>query len=258
MVLAFPIVWLSVPATTTKAGGKLAQLRTAVQAFASQPGRSRSGQRNDQAGDARPARRGRESAVGKSQLLQEDRRLDEPHRHARAAGQAAAELHHVLEIPSMESDLQRFGRVRRLSTIVTTTFAAAFNSCRKANATTPVTRNCCGTWVGSSARRSAARMSTCSTAACSRRMTTSTRTDRTPEERDNWLVGKEWYLEGDRRGRQQGQEPRPQEPARFLFEPSQVANELRRGDRRRRLLRKSSAGLDEGRRRMAAIRQHDH
>jgi hypothetical protein len=28
VVLAFPIVWLSVPATTTKAGGKLAQLRT--------------------------------------------------------------------------------------------------------------------------------------------------------------------------------------------------------------------------------------
>ena len=28
VVLAFPIVWLSVPSTTTKAGGKLAQLRT--------------------------------------------------------------------------------------------------------------------------------------------------------------------------------------------------------------------------------------
>ena len=27
VILAFPIVWLSVPATTTKAGGKLAQLR---------------------------------------------------------------------------------------------------------------------------------------------------------------------------------------------------------------------------------------
>ena len=38
--------------------------------------------------------------------------------------------------------------------------------------------------------------------------------DRTLDERDNWLVGKEWYLTGDRRGGQQGQEPRPQEPAR--------------------------------------------
>ncbi len=30
VVLAFPIVWLSAPATTTRAGGKLAQLRKSI------------------------------------------------------------------------------------------------------------------------------------------------------------------------------------------------------------------------------------
>ena len=93
------------------------QARPDAERASSRPGesrRSRSGQRNHQAGHARPPRRGRQPAVGESQLLQEGRRLDEPHRHARTTGQAAAELHHVLEIPGVESNVQRLGRVRRL------------------------------------------------------------------------------------------------------------------------------------------------
>ena len=71
------------------------------------------------------------------------------------------------------------------------------------------------------------------------------------------LAGRQGVVpEGDRRGRQQGPQPGPQEPARFLFQPGQVADELRRGDRGRRLLRQGPPGLDQGGRGMAAVRQH--
>ena len=197
-----------------KPGGKLAQLRNEHQPRPGEPRRSRPGQRNDQAGHARPARRGRQPAVGEGQLLQEDRRLDQPHRHARATRQAAAELHHVLEVSGLESDVQRLGRVRRLPRSLLLRSPRHRVPARKASTTTPTIRSCCGTWAGSSARRSAGPTSTCNIAGCSRQDDDFHPADRTPDERDNWLVGKEWYLTGDRRGRQQGQEPRPQEPAR--------------------------------------------
>ena len=70
--------------------------------------------------------------------------------------------------------------------------------------------------------------------------------DRPPEQRDNWLVGKEWYEQGDRvRSNRDPQAARPQEPADLLLQPGQVADELRRGDRRRRLLRQGPPRLDQ-------------
>ena len=131
-MLVFPIVWLSVPATTTQAGrqaGPVAEASISSRQVESR--RSRPGQRNDEAGHARPARRGRQSAVGKGQLLQEDRRLDQPHGHARAIRQAAAELHHVLEVPGLEPHATTCRSSSTTTTTATTTFAAASSSCKE-------------------------------------------------------------------------------------------------------------------------------
>ena len=253
VLLLFPLAWLSMPATVTEAGGKLAQMRSEHRL--SQRISARSIPASETIKLATLGLRG----VAVNLLWEKANyyKKTEDWTNLTATLEQLAKLQPNFitfwKFQAWNLTLQRVGRIRRLSRSLLLRAPRHRVPHGRRATTTPTTRTCCGTSAGSSARRSAGPTSTCNIASCSRPTTISIR-PRSPARSARQLARRQGVLfEGRRCGRQQGPQHGPQEPAHFLFQPGDVADELRGSDRGRRLLRQSPSRLDQGPGRMGTL-----
>ena len=100
------------------------------------------------------------------------------------------------------------------------------------------TATCSTTWAGSSPRKSAAPTNSCNTANCSRKTTILQRQSASRAERDNWLVGREWYLKAQEVVDKLGVPIKGITPLVFHSYPVDGADRLHRGDRGGRNVRR--------------------
>ena len=247
--LLLPLSWLSQPETTET---ERRRAGPDAQRAPTQPGpvgRDRPGQRNDQAGHAGHARRGRQHPVGQGQRL------------SRRPRTGSAIRPRSNKSPSCSPTSSASGSFRAgtcpttsRSSSTTTTIAITGSSrastfSRKAPSTTATSRGCCR----KSAGRSRNKIGRADEHVQFRRLF---REDddfngsRPLAQRDNWLVGRDWLLKAEQLVDQGHAGPR-RSAAVVLLAPGDVPGQLCRGSGRGRHVRRSGQErLEEGRRRL--------
>ena len=146
----------------------------------------------------------------------------------------AAQLHQRLAVSGLEPVLQHLRRVRRLSRPLLLGDEGHQLHHRRHQATTRTSRGCCTTWAGSSPRRSAGPTKTCNIANCSSEDDDSSTSSRKPADRDNWLVGREWYLKAQDVVDKTGDAGQGNHAPGLSFLSLDVADRLRRGRSRKK------------------------